>query len=132
MFRPYGFAVLAEALTRQGEHAPSLAAVREGMEEQAETGALRWKSELQRLGNPAGYVGLETERCRPDLGSRRARGRQDGIAPPCGGGLRPALTAFCARRGAVRQVGTEKRPVVELRNIGCRDGTKRALYDAVA
>jgi hypothetical protein len=57
MFRPYGFAVLAEALTRQGEHAPSLAAVREGMEEQAETGALRWRSELQRLEGVA-LIGL--------------------------------------------------------------------------
>src|SRR5215469_3848886 len=89
-----------------------------------------WQAKRAAGGNPAGYVGLETERCRPDLGLRRARGRQGRIAPPCGG-LRPALTAFCARRGAVRQVGTEKRPVVELRNIGCRDGTKRALYDHV-
>jgi hypothetical protein len=32
---------------------------------------------------PSGWcAGLETERCRPDLVSHRARGRQDRIAPP--------------------------------------------------
>jgi len=30
VFRPYGFARLAEALARQGEHGPSLAAARQG------------------------------------------------------------------------------------------------------
>ena len=48
-FLPYGFARLAEALVGRGEHGPSLAAVREGMRAQEETGALRWGAELHRL-----------------------------------------------------------------------------------
>jgi predicted ATPase len=48
-FRPYGFAGLAEALVRRGEHGPSLAVVREGMRAQEETGAMRWGAELHRL-----------------------------------------------------------------------------------
>jgi len=49
VFRPYGFARLAEALARQGEHTPSLAAVREGIKAQEETGARQWDAQLHRL-----------------------------------------------------------------------------------
>ena len=48
-FRPYGFARLAEALTLQGQHGPSLVVVREGMKAQEDTGVLRWRAELHRL-----------------------------------------------------------------------------------
>jgi tetratricopeptide (TPR) repeat protein len=48
-FRPYGFARLAEALARQGQHERSLVAVREGMQAQEETGVRRWRAELHRL-----------------------------------------------------------------------------------
>ena len=48
-FRPYGFARLAEALISQGQHGAVIAAVREGMEVQEETGALRWGAEFHRL-----------------------------------------------------------------------------------
>jgi len=48
-FRPYGFTRLAEALTTQGQHGAAIAAVREGMEAQEETAALRWGAELHRL-----------------------------------------------------------------------------------
>jgi len=40
---------LAEALARQGEHRPSLAAVREGIKAQEETGARQWDAQLHRL-----------------------------------------------------------------------------------
>src|SRR6516165_7870464 len=53
---------------------------------------------------------LETERCRPDLRVAPCSRPSRPHCAACGGGLRPALTAFCARRDAVRQVGTEKRP----------------------
>jgi len=49
VFRPYGFARLAEALARQGRHGPSLAAVREGIKAQKETGARQWDAQLHRL-----------------------------------------------------------------------------------
>ena len=45
-FRPYGFTRLAEALISQGQHGAVIAAVRERMEVQEETGALRWGAEL--------------------------------------------------------------------------------------
>jgi tetratricopeptide (TPR) repeat protein len=48
-FRPYGFTQLAEALISQGQHGAVIAAVREGMEVQEETGALRWGAEFHRL-----------------------------------------------------------------------------------
>ena len=48
-FRPYGFTRLAEALASQGQHRAAVAAVREGMEAQEETAALRWGAELHRL-----------------------------------------------------------------------------------
>jgi predicted ATPase len=48
-FRPYGFTRLAEALASQGQHRAAIAAVREGMEAQEETAALRWGAELHRL-----------------------------------------------------------------------------------
>jgi tetratricopeptide (TPR) repeat protein len=48
-FRPYGFTRLAEALASQGQHRAAIAAVREGMEAQGETAALRWGAELHRL-----------------------------------------------------------------------------------
>jgi tetratricopeptide (TPR) repeat protein len=48
-FRPYGFTRLAEALISQGQHGAVIAAVREGMEVQQETGALRWGAEFHRL-----------------------------------------------------------------------------------
>jgi tetratricopeptide (TPR) repeat protein len=47
--RPYGLAGLAEALARQGEHGASLAAAREGLETQEQTGQRRWEAELHRL-----------------------------------------------------------------------------------
>jgi len=48
-FRPYGFTRLAEALGSQGQHRAAIAAVRQGMEAQEETAALRWGAELHRL-----------------------------------------------------------------------------------
>ena len=48
-YRPYGLAGLAEALTRQGEHGAALAAAREGMATQEETGQRLWEAELHRL-----------------------------------------------------------------------------------
>ena len=48
-FRPYGFTRLAEALAQRGEHGPSLATVKEGMEAQEETGVRLWAAELHRL-----------------------------------------------------------------------------------
>jgi predicted ATPase len=47
--RPSGLAYLAEALSRQGEHAAALAAVREGLEAQEQTGCHAWGAELYRL-----------------------------------------------------------------------------------
>ena len=55
--RPYGLARLAEALTRQGEHGAALAAAREGLEAQEETGHRQWEAELHRLEGIA-LVGL--------------------------------------------------------------------------
>jgi class 3 adenylate cyclase/tetratricopeptide (TPR) repeat protein len=49
LLRPYGLARLAEALLRQGEHGAALAAVREGLQVQKETGQRRWEAELNRL-----------------------------------------------------------------------------------
>jgi len=40
---------LAEALTRQGEHGAALAAAREGMKTQEETGQRMWNAELHRV-----------------------------------------------------------------------------------
>jgi tetratricopeptide (TPR) repeat protein len=48
-FRPYGFTRLAEALANQGQHGAAIAAVRQGMEAQEETAAMRWGAELHRL-----------------------------------------------------------------------------------
>ena len=48
-FRPYGFTRLAEALANQGQHGAAIAAVRQGMETQELTAALRWGAELHRL-----------------------------------------------------------------------------------
>jgi class 3 adenylate cyclase/tetratricopeptide (TPR) repeat protein len=48
-YRPYGLAGLAEALTRQGEHGAALAAAREGMKTQEETGQRLWNAELHRV-----------------------------------------------------------------------------------
>ncbi len=56
-FRPYGLARLAEALARQGEHAAALAAAREGLEAQEQTGHRQWGAELHRLEGVA-LVGL--------------------------------------------------------------------------
>jgi predicted ATPase len=56
-FRPYGFTRLAEALISQGQHGAVIAAVREGMEVQEETGALRWGAEFHRLEGMA-VIGL--------------------------------------------------------------------------
>jgi predicted ATPase len=56
-YRPYGLAGLAEALTRQGEHGAALAAAREGMETQEETGQRLWGAELHRVEGIA-LVGL--------------------------------------------------------------------------
>jgi class 3 adenylate cyclase/tetratricopeptide (TPR) repeat protein len=56
-YRPYGLAGLAEALTRQGEHRAALAAAREGMKTQEETGQRLWGAELHRVEGIA-LVGL--------------------------------------------------------------------------
>jgi predicted ATPase len=40
---------LAEALSRQGEHAEALATVSEGLEDQQRSGQRRWEAELYRL-----------------------------------------------------------------------------------
>ena len=40
---------MAEALARQGEHGPFLAAVREGIKAQQKTGARQWNAQLHRL-----------------------------------------------------------------------------------
>jgi len=47
VFRPFGLAGLAEALAQQGEHGAALAAAREGLQSQEETG--QWDAELHRL-----------------------------------------------------------------------------------
>ena len=47
--RPYGLALLAEALALQSEYAAGLAAAREGLEGQEETGYRQWEAELHRL-----------------------------------------------------------------------------------
>ena len=48
-FRPYGFAGLAEAMARKGEHRASLTAARDGLKVQDETGYGHWDAELHRL-----------------------------------------------------------------------------------
>jgi len=57
VFRPYGFARLAEALLRQGEQKAALAAVQQGLQVQNETGQGWWHAELHRLEGLA-LVGL--------------------------------------------------------------------------
>jgi hypothetical protein len=52
-----GFTRLAAALASQGQHRAAIAAVREGMEAQEETAALRWGAELHRFEGIA-LVGL--------------------------------------------------------------------------
>jgi hypothetical protein len=47
--RPYGLARLAEALARQDKHGAALAAAREGLETQEQTGERLWAPELHRL-----------------------------------------------------------------------------------
>ena len=49
LLRLYGLARLAEALARQGEHGAALAAAREGLKVQEETGHRQWEAELHRL-----------------------------------------------------------------------------------
>jgi tetratricopeptide (TPR) repeat protein len=49
MLRPYGLALLSDALARHGEHAAALAAAREGLEAHKETGWCQWEAELHRL-----------------------------------------------------------------------------------
>jgi predicted ATPase len=48
-FRPYGLVCLAEAMALEGEHGASLAAAREGLKVQDETGYGWWDAELRRL-----------------------------------------------------------------------------------
>jgi predicted ATPase len=55
--RSYGFASLADALSRQGEHAQALAAAREGLETQERMGYRAWDAELHRLAGLA-LVGI--------------------------------------------------------------------------
>jgi predicted ATPase len=55
--RSYGLAELAEALSRQGGHGAALAAAREGLHTQEETGHCQWHAELHRLEGIA-LVGL--------------------------------------------------------------------------
>ena len=47
--RTYGLAELAETLSRQGEHGAALAAAKEGLQAQEETGHSQWHAELHRL-----------------------------------------------------------------------------------
>lgn len=47
--RCYGFAKLADALTRQGEHGAALAAARDGLSTAEETGHRQWEAELRRF-----------------------------------------------------------------------------------
>jgi predicted ATPase len=47
--RPYGLARLAEALARQTEYGAALAATKEGLERQEQTGHRQWEVELRRL-----------------------------------------------------------------------------------
>ena len=49
LFRPYGLARLAEALSRLGQHGAALVAAREGLQAQRETGQGWWDAELHRL-----------------------------------------------------------------------------------
>ncbi len=56
-FRPYGLARLAEALVRLGDHGAALAATREGLERQEQTGHRQWDAELHRVEGIA-LVGL--------------------------------------------------------------------------
>ena len=55
--RLYGFSRLADALARQGEHGAALAAAREGLKVQEQTGQRQWDAELHRL-EGIGLVGL--------------------------------------------------------------------------
>jgi predicted ATPase len=55
--RPYGLALLAEALALQREYAAGLSAVREGLEGQEETGYRQWEAEVHRL-EGVGLLGL--------------------------------------------------------------------------
>jgi tetratricopeptide (TPR) repeat protein len=48
-FRPYGLASLAAAMAMEGEHGASLAAARDGLKEQDDTGYGWWDAELHRL-----------------------------------------------------------------------------------
>jgi len=57
LFRPYGLARLAEALSRLGQHGAALVAVRDGLQEQKETGQGRWDADLHRIEGSA-LVGL--------------------------------------------------------------------------
>jgi len=47
--RPYGLALLAEALALRGKHGAALAAVEEGLQTQETTGQRTWDAELHRL-----------------------------------------------------------------------------------
>ena len=49
LYRSFGLASLAEALTRQGEHRAALAAVGEGLDTLAATGERWWETELHRV-----------------------------------------------------------------------------------
>jgi predicted ATPase len=47
--RCYGFAKLADALTRQGEHGAALTAARDGLSTAEDTGHRQWEAELRRF-----------------------------------------------------------------------------------
>jgi class 3 adenylate cyclase/tetratricopeptide (TPR) repeat protein len=47
--RCYGFAMLADALTRQGKHEAAVEAAKDGLSTEASTGHRQWKAELHRL-----------------------------------------------------------------------------------
>jgi predicted ATPase len=49
LFRCYGLAKLADALTRQGEHRAALSAARDGLNTAEKTGQQQWDAELKRL-----------------------------------------------------------------------------------
>ena len=62
--RLYGFGRLADALARQGEHGAALAAAREGLKVQEQTGQRQWDAELHRLEGIALSVSTGWKRAR--------------------------------------------------------------------
>jgi hypothetical protein len=68
--RSCGLALLSEAPARQGEHGEALAAAREGLETQKETG---WC-----LFGRRNFIASKASRCSVSTGSKRAKSRSNG------------------------------------------------------